>query len=107
MLRALKMGMYHFRMGSRNYKQAERDFERAKDILEERKGFETSSMMVWINYGLAVVQREVHKNMKEARILSKSGLDMGRPLFPDVNGKKPRFVRQLEVFDEELTYVKI
>ena len=76
----VKMGMYHFRMGSRNYKQAERDFERAKDILEERKGFETSSMMVWSNYGLAVVQREVHKNMKEARILSKSGLDMGRDL---------------------------
>ena len=37
--------------------------------------------MVWINYGLAVVQREVYKNMKEARILSKSALDMGRLLF--------------------------
>ena len=89
-------------MGSRNYKQAERDFKRAKEILGEKEGFETSTMMVWINYGLAVVQREVYKNTKEARILSTSALEMGRLLFPDVNGKKSRFLKQIEAFNESL-----
>ena len=40
-------------------------------------------------------------------ISSKSALDMGRLLFPDVNGKKSRFLKQFEVFNEELSKVQV
>ena len=60
-------------------------------ILEAKKGFETSTMMVWINYGM--VQKKVYENTEEARKLC----------IGDVNGYKSRHVKQLEVFHEELS----
>ena len=48
----VEMALYHLRMGSRNYKQAERDFKRAKEIIDKKKGFETSGLdQLWIGCG--------------------------------------------------------
>ena len=47
------------------YKQTERDVKRAQEIIDEKNGLETSTKMVWINYRLAVVQREVYEILKK------------------------------------------